>query len=339
MRGILVAILVIIVMLIHPVAAIESSCMQCHESVAVNYSKSLHYTIEGIKTGFQQGSGKTLGIDVPAYCLDCHVENCTECHKVHKQLPNMTDCVNCHKDQIGVNYIGYLAEMMKKAPHADVHYKKGFECLDCHSLDEVHGDGNAYTFGEQAVKITCEDCHIKGLVVDGKKATPYDPNILAHKLHRDISCFACHADYYQTCSNCHLDTGEFDKLSTDEFHILRYNGLLYPAHVMTTSYEGKTSKSAGTVMPHTITAKARDCEECHDKEKEVFLVGFDGRLVGPPGVELADPPSKLAIDLSSFGINFKVDITQLGTLIILAVLGGIAVHLAKRRITLGRWVG
>jgi len=335
---ILVAILVV-VMLIQQAAALEESCKQCHESVAVNYTKSLHYTAKGIDTSFKQASGKAFGINTPKQCLACHVENCSQCHKVHKQMPNMTDCVNCHFQSTGVNYIGYLAKMMKKARHPDIHYKKGLECLDCHSLEEIHGNGNAYTFAGEAVKVRCEACHFYSVEVRGLEAKLYDPTILAHKLHRDISCFACHADYYQTCSYCHLDTGEFGKMSTDKLYILRYRGLLYPANVMLTSYHNKTSKSAGVVMPHTITLKARDCGDCHDNEKEVFLVGFDGKLVGPPGVELADPPSKLVVDLSNFGISFKLDITKLGTLIILGVIGGIFVHLIKRRITLGRWIG
>ena len=338
MRRISVAILVIIVMLIQQAAALEESCKQCHANIAVNYTKSLHYTVKGIDTGFKQASGKTFGIDTPEYCLACHVENCSQCHKVHKQMPNMTTCINCHAVKTGVNYIGYLAKMSRKAPHSDVHYRRGLECLDCHSLEEIHGNGNAYTFATEAVKVRCEACHFYGVEVKGRKATLYDPNVLAHKLHRDISCPACHADYYQTCSNCHLETGKFDKTTIKEFHLIRYKGLLYPGCVMTTSYGGKTSKSVGVVVPHTITSKARKCGDCHDNESGVFLVGFDGKLVGY-GVELADPPSKLVVDLSNFGINFKLDITKLGTLIILGVIGGIFVHLIKRRITLGRWIG
>jgi len=335
---ILVAMLLLIA-LINQAAALEKSCKQCHESISVNYTTSLHHTAKGIDTAFKQASGKTFGINTPQKCMECHVENCSYCHRIHKQMPNMTDCITCHRHQIGVNYIGYLVDMMKRAKQPDVHYTNGLKCLDCHSSTEIHGDGNTYVSGIQAVKIKCEACHFYGVKIGGKKAKLYDKNILAHKLHRDISCFSCHVAYYQNCYNCHLDTGKLDKMTTSEFHILSYNGKLYPAHVMVTSYGGKMSKCAGVVTPHTITPKAKDCSDCHDNQEKVFLVGFDGNLVGPPGVHLANPPSKLEVDLGNFGINLKLDITQIGTLIILGALGFLAVHLIRRRITLGRWIG
>jgi hypothetical protein len=302
----------------------------------MNFSTSLHYTVKGIDTAFKQTFSKDFGIDTPDYCFNCHIEDCSTCHPVHKKTIEMSECVDCH-ERIGANYIGKLANE-QKAKHPDIHYEKGLECLDCHSLDKIHGDGNLYTFAEEAIEISCEDCHYSGVEVKGKKAKLYDSSLLAHRLHEDIACSACHADYYQTCYNCHFETGEFESYTTYEFHLLRYNDRLYPAYVQTMSFKDKTSKAAGIISPHTITSNARKCEECHDNQEEVFLINFDGRLFGY-GVELAKPPSKLEVDLSNFGMDFKLDIMQLGTLIILGVIGGIGVHLIKRRITLGRWIG
>jgi len=33
------------------------------------------------------------------------------------------------------------------------------QCIDCHTSNDIHGDGNIYSKREQAVEIECTDCH------------------------------------------------------------------------------------------------------------------------------------------------------------------------------------
>lgn len=47
----------------------------------------------------------------------------------------------------------------------------------------------------------------------------------------------------------------------------------------------------------------------------------------------------MAADLSYFDVNYELSITLLGSVIIGAVFLGMAVHLIKRRISMGRWIG
>jgi len=338
MKKLIAVFLVIIVSLVTNVSAHEDTCGRCHDLSGMDFDTSIHKTMSGIDTGFKQTSGKDFNIDTPEICFECHADDCSVCHPVHKQIPEMDDCNECHKRLIGANYMGYLGDLERKAPYPDVHYQAGFDCLDCHNEDKIHGDGNSYTFAEEAVEITCEECHLTEKIVNGKKAN-YDPGTDAHRLHGDIQCSSCHAKYYQTCYNCHLETGEIDGVSTEEFYLMEYDGKVHPAYIQTVSYGDKISKGAGAISPHTITKDARKCEECHDNQERVFLSGYDGRIFGPPGIATADPPSKLAIDLSYIGIDFELDITLLGSLIILGVFGGIAVHWIFRKITLGRWIG
>jgi hypothetical protein len=41
----------------------------------------------------------------------------------------------------------------------DLHYASGMECIDCHTAQDSHGDGNIYSKREEGVEIECMDCH------------------------------------------------------------------------------------------------------------------------------------------------------------------------------------
>jgi len=41
----------------------------------------------------------------------------------------------------------------------DVHYERGMTCIDCHFLQDTHGDGNLYSTNWDQIEIECEDCH------------------------------------------------------------------------------------------------------------------------------------------------------------------------------------
>jgi hypothetical protein len=41
----------------------------------------------------------------------------------------------------------------------DVHFERGMHCIDCHFIQDVHGDGNVYSTNWDAIEIECEDCH------------------------------------------------------------------------------------------------------------------------------------------------------------------------------------
>lgn len=41
----------------------------------------------------------------------------------------------------------------------DVHFERGMHCIDCHFLQDVHGDGHVYSTNWDNIEIECEDCH------------------------------------------------------------------------------------------------------------------------------------------------------------------------------------
>ncbi len=72
----------------------------------------------------------------------------------------------------------------------DVHFERGMHCIDCHFLQDVHGDGNLYSTNWDAIEIECEDCHGTGssratLVTSG----PNGGNDLTRAKNSDLQAF------------------------------------------------------------------------------------------------------------------------------------------------------
>lgn len=122
-------------------------------------------------------------------CIACHLDYSKQQaseigeKKFHPAINlNITNehCFGCHSrsGRISTNYEGWhetrltakeyteseayrLLEdgrIFQKMP-SDVHHLRGLECIDCHSANEVMGDGRLYFHEEEAVKISCQDCH------------------------------------------------------------------------------------------------------------------------------------------------------------------------------------
>ena len=99
-------------------------------------------------------------------------------HKLTTKIDS-NQCQHCHNrgGRTGVSYMGMMEDPYGapwtdegkkqsklhgknyKKLQADVHYKRGLECIDCHTSEEMHGDGNIYSKKEQAVDVRCKTCH------------------------------------------------------------------------------------------------------------------------------------------------------------------------------------
>lgn len=132
-------------------------------------------------------------------CADCHrVENETKQKHTHftTKIESKT-CLKCHNrsNRIGISYFGKFESEGYGTPYidgefshkldthrfyyelpADVHHEKaGLDCIDCHTETGVMGDGKEHAHMEDAVDVSCKDCHkasFKELL----------PNSLAQKL-------------------------------------------------------------------------------------------------------------------------------------------------------------
>ncbi len=104
---------------------------------------------------------------------------------VMTRAPTTETCTSCHYGDasIGLNFRG-LSQLPPGAPGGpdipgttdallnrqfylddpalcppDVHHEKGMHCIDCHTQNDVMGDGKLYGAMEHAVEIACIDCH------------------------------------------------------------------------------------------------------------------------------------------------------------------------------------
>jgi hypothetical protein len=184
-------------------------------------------------------------------------------HRITSKIPE-TQCIHCHNrgGRTGVSFIGTIESDGYGSPYtekggkqgklhgknynhltADVHYDKGLTCIDCHTRQDLHGDGNIYAKREQAVEIECQDCHgslqqrselktswgntfnnlkkkADGSIVltakltgkehqvpqikDAKYSSEGHAAMVAIPSHMEkMECYACHATWAPQCYGCH----------------------------------------------------------------------------------------------------------------------------------------
>lgn len=122
--------------------------------------------------------------------------------------PDNTQCTHCHYrgGRIGISYQGFREAagpgLSPESPDtlgttlhghdpafyltdedttndfdetpADVHFEAGMHCVDCHTAEDVHGNGHLYADTQCAVSVRCETCHgsarERAQIVDGGPA-------------------------------------------------------------------------------------------------------------------------------------------------------------------------
>lgn len=175
---------------------------------------------------------------------------------VVKQVPE-ENCIRCHNrsGRIGISYVGlFEAEgygtPFEKGQHSsqqlpgdrfylkiapDIHHVKGMACIDCHTRDEIMGDGTSYAHYEQQLEISCESCHsaTPGLTrknnrltnvgrrgeaavltgkIDNKEHPLRQPDTEAclAPFHQRVTCASCHSTWVPQCYGCHVKRDKRD---------------------------------------------------------------------------------------------------------------------------------
>ena len=196
---------------------LRRSCLRCHL-----------YTNGSTRWGEHRGQG----------CSACHVlrpnsaDGKPATHAVTRN-GGITACLKCHNaNHVGCDFVGLFEQDAnrgfrspvvngKQAPRIygseqhrlspDLHFKAGMQCMDCHSLDEVHGTGKVSRSPAAKVTISCEGCHVRGdhpailknsdgtmtlLRGQGRPVPPWKADAIPHSVreHREkLRCSACHA--------------------------------------------------------------------------------------------------------------------------------------------------
>ena len=268
-----------------------AGCEMCHADIAKNFSTSLHYQAYGMMGEYEEGAAGYHGIDMDEYyeewnCGKCHVSTCTVCHEDgHNAEITLDTCDPCHFKKQTSTFIGDMPMHKSEGPSADIHYEKGMICIDCHSAEEMHGDGIIYSNQMQAVKVTCEDCHrTPGTIVEDMSVTQYSLEIPAHEIHDEtLDCKACHTGWQLTCNNCHLDTRTGTQPVFDEFYLgVASDGKITTFMKMDATYDNEMHTGYGEWFSHTITDKPKDCAFCHEN-REVLCEGCEGQMLGDGG--------------------------------------------------------
>ena len=183
-------------------------------------------------------------------------------HRITSKVPE-TQCIHCHNrgGRTGVSYIGTIESDGYGTPWtesggkqgklhgknynhltADIHYDKGMTCIDCHTKQDMHGNGDIVTKREMGVEIECEDCHgtmqtkttmktsegnlfnnlkeVDGKIILTAKLTGKEhvvPQIseveyssagytamvgISQHMER-MECYSCHAKWAPQCYGCH----------------------------------------------------------------------------------------------------------------------------------------
>jgi hypothetical protein len=285
------------------------------KDIEERFATSLHNTRIGKKTYYGAEDGFERMTHVPyenLACKDCHNKAafpdweepvCLDCHVGAEDTPpdytppDEATCLGCHGRQ--------------NAEHnmfADVHRDEyDMVCMDCHTEEEVHGDGTEYaSMHEPGVfKISCSDagCHQDVLEKPGKgnaaggKVSQQAKKF--HKKHLDtVDCSACHTESVIACDSCHFDT-EVAGVGKRFYRQIPQTGfkLLLNHHgkVRTASYQSLTwgtsdldadGEPAGedvedvgfyVLAPytaHTVTrAEGLECNDCHVKVKGKSIEG------------------------------------------------------------------
>lgn len=189
------------------------ACQSCHPQEVEDHASSLHLTQQGYFTAMMRRGGDIAGRAFhdmfESRCAECHA-NCGACHvsrptsvggglthgHTFRKMPSQTDqCTACHGSRVGAEFRGENAGIP-----ADVHRLSGMTCMDCHTSDELHGDGTTPDdrFANEAAGPACLNCH--------EGADSPESSVLHHSLHAGrVACQVCHSVEYKNCYSCHVE--------------------------------------------------------------------------------------------------------------------------------------
>lgn len=193
-------------------------CAACH----VLYTADGRYqgqdqAIDRSQKGYPKVHGLTA--DIPdSQCLKCHQPNYagSDAHGLFER-----DYDSFFQEAILGNRPAH--EYTQGAVHSlaqDVHTQRGLQCVDCHSRDDVMGDGRPAAFALDSPGTSCQECHggftgsepnpeVEGLQIESgkwffkaqdktrRRIPRFVPDTPSHdpRVHSRLRCSACHAQW------------------------------------------------------------------------------------------------------------------------------------------------
>ena len=306
MRIILKCVVVIVACLLLGVSLLADSSADSKQPCLTSFfTKSLHYTGEGMRRWYEEEGGFMEITKIPydqLNCKKCHVKSCDQCHAKKKgaklvfspkKARDMNTCLPCHGRE------GLTFRFDGERDHLDVHLAAGMVCADCHWRYDIHGDGRFRPSmrDPKGVRASCQTCHVK----QQKESPEFDPDTVSHQVHGDkLDCAACHVRTTMACYNCHFDRflktgtkkGNFVSMK-DWLLLINYEGKVTSGSAMTLVYKNKKFIAYVPYFTHSVSSEGRPCNDCHlnqavikmQKGEKVPVVDFKkGKIVTWKGV-------------------------------------------------------
>ena len=169
---------------------LRQECLRCHTG---SKGRSKRGDFRGIgcaschipysNEGFYEGEDKSISKKKSGHMLSHQIQSSRKVkvniHDVEYSGVPVETCSTCHNrgKRIGVSYQGLMETEYQSTFDAqgngqpklhtkrylhmkeDIHYQKGMLCQDCHTSNDLHGDGFLSGANLGAVEIECQDCH------------------------------------------------------------------------------------------------------------------------------------------------------------------------------------
>jgi len=169
---------------------LRQECLRCHTGSKGRFKRgdyrgigcsSCHvpYSNEGFYEGNDEKTSKKERGHMLVHSIQSSRKVKVKVHDVNYSGVPVETCSTCHNrgKRIGVSYQGLMETEYQSTFDAeghgqpklhtkrylhmqeDVHYQKGMLCQDCHTSNDLHGDGFLGGANAAAVEIECQDCH------------------------------------------------------------------------------------------------------------------------------------------------------------------------------------
>ena len=169
---------------------LRQECLRCHtgskgRQVRGDYrgigcaSCHIPYSNEGYYEGSDQAINKKERGHLLVHAIQSSRDTKVKVHDVEYSGVPVETCSTCHNrgKRIGVSYQGLMEKAYnspfdddghgqpklhtKRYMHmqSDIHFQKGMLCQDCHTSNDLHGDGFLGGANAAAVEVECQDCH------------------------------------------------------------------------------------------------------------------------------------------------------------------------------------
>ncbi len=248
-------------------------CNACH----------LHYdslTATMVEKYYHKGAKGQVPALHPRLTIDISNDKCASCHnrsgRITESFAGWYETLLSAKElQPGQEYRIIEGKRVFLKTTADVHHEAGLACVDCHDAWETMGDGNFYPHKEDAVKISCTDCHRENLEAPLKTS---DLDAEARKI-TALRDFLQQGSSYAVSQKARRPIVNVQKLPEGEIKLVsrldgKWHDLKSPAEVC------KADVHASLSCQSCHSAWAPTCLGCHNEWKPA-LQGWDFKTQKP----------------------------------------------------------